>query len=100
MLPGSEPSLSIYDLDLKTATVYGHTRSGIFGLSGALTYLTDNGSSRPVDSWTGNLRFTVDGSRGLEYSALAQYWSYDEINANFDDFDVIRYGLAVNWRFE
>ena len=100
VLPGGEPGLSIYDLDLKTATVYGHTRSGIFGLSGALTYLTDDGSSWPVDSRTGNLRFTVYGSHGLEYSAIAQYWSYDEAGASLDDFDVIRYGLAVNWRFE
>ncbi|MFV2072613.1 MAG: hypothetical protein ACC742_08175 [Thermoanaerobaculales bacterium] len=100
VMPDGDPGLSVYDLDLETATVYGHTKSGIFGLSGALTYLTDKGTSWPVDSWTGNLRVTVYGDHGLEYSALAQYWSYDEANASLDDFDVLRYGLAVNWRFE
>jgi hypothetical protein len=30
---------------------------------------------------------------------LVQYWSYDEVQFDFDDFDVLRYGLAVNWRF-
>jgi len=100
VLPGGEPGLSIYDLDLTTATVFGHTRSERLGLSGSLTYLTDDGESWPVDSWTGNLRFTVYGNNGLEYSAIAQYWSYDEQLTNLDDFDVIRYGLAVNWRFE
>ncbi len=100
VLPGGETGLSVYDLDLMTATLHGLTRAGSFGVSGSLTYLTDDGTTWPVDSFTGWLRFTLYGKHNLEYSALAQYWSYDEGLAEVDDFDVIRYGLALNWRFE
>lgn len=100
VLPSGDPGRSIYDLDLSTATLYGHTRLGIFGVSGSATYLTDDGDSWPIDAWNGRLRLTLYGAGGLEYSALVQYWSYDEVQTDIDDFDVIRYGLAVNWRFE
>ena len=99
MLPSGGLDRSIYELDLATATLYGHTRSGIFGVSGSLTYLTDDGDSFPVDAWNGRLRLTLYGGNSLEYSALVQYWSYDEFQFDLDDFDVLRYGLAVNWRF-
>jgi len=99
MLPSGGLDRSIYELDLATATLYGHTRSGIFGVSGSLTYLTDDGDSFPVDAWNGRLRLTLYGGNSLEYSALVQYWSYDEVQFDLDDFDVLRYGLAVNWRF-
>jgi hypothetical protein len=100
VLPDGALDSSIYELDLVTATVYGHARAGIFGVSGSLTYLEDDGDSWPVDSWNGRLRLTLFGASGLEYSALVQYWSYDELVADVDDFDVLRYGLALNWRFE
>ena len=100
VLPGGELDRSIYELDLSTATLYGQTRSGIFGVSGSLTYLTDDGDSWPVDAWNGRLRVTLYGGGSFEYSALIQYWSYDEVQTDLDDFDVLRYGLAVNWRFE
>jgi len=100
VLPSGDLDRSIYELDLSTATLYGHTRLGIFGVSGSATYLTDDGDSWPVDAWNGRLRLTIYGASGLEYSALVQYWSYDEGQRDIDDFDVIRYGLAVNWRFE
>jgi hypothetical protein len=99
VLPGGGFDRSIYELDLSTATLYGHTRAGIFGVSGSATYLTDDGDSFPVDAWNGRLRLTIYGASGLEYSALVQYWSYDEVQFDLDDFDVLRYGLAVNWRF-
>jgi len=100
VLPSGDLGRSIYELDLSTATLYGHTRFGIFGVSGSATYLTDDGDSFPVDAWNGRLRLTLYGASGLEYSALVQYWSYDEGRTDIDDFDVLRYGLAVNWRFE
>ena len=100
VLPNGDLDRSIYELDLSTATLYGHTRFGIFGVSGSATYLTDDGDSFPVDAWNGRLRLTLYGGSGLEYSALVQYWSYDEVQTDLDDFDVLRYGLAVNWRFE
>jgi hypothetical protein len=100
LLPDGTAGASIYDLNLSTATLYGHTRSELFGVSGSVTYLEDTGGSWPLDSWTGRLRLTIYGGGGFEYSALVQYWSYDEVLADLDDYDVIRYGLAVNWRFE
>ena len=33
--------VAVYELDLSTATLYGHTRSGIFGVSGSVTYLNE-----------------------------------------------------------
>ena len=99
MLPTGGTDRSIYELDLSTATLYGHTRAGIFGVSGSVTYLEDDGDSWPMDAWNGRLRLTLYGASGLEYSALVQYWSYDEAATDIDDFDVLRYGLAVNWRF-
>ncbi len=100
VLPDGNPGTSIYDLNLKTATLYGHTRSEVFGVSGSITYLEDTGGTWPLDSLTGRLRLTLYGGGDFEYSALVQYWSYDEMLTNLDDYDVIRYGLAVNWRFE
>jgi len=100
VLPSGDLDRSIYELDLSTATLFGHTRSESFGVTGSVTYLTDDGDSWPVDAWNGRLRFTYYGGSGLEYSALVQYWSYDEVQTDLDDFDVLRYGLAVNWRFE
>ena len=99
VLPSGDLDRSIYELDLSTATLYGHTRSGNFGVAGSVTYLTDDGDSFPVDAWNGRLRLTLYGGNGLEYSALVQYWSYDEVQTDLDDFDVLRYGLALNWRF-
>jgi hypothetical protein len=100
LLPDGTAGTSIYDLNLSTATLYGHTRSEVFGVTGSVTYLEDTGGSWPLDSWAGRLRLTLYGGGGFEYSALVQYWSYDEVLADLDDYDVIRYGLAVNWRFE
>lgn len=100
VLPGGDPGRSDYELDLSSATLFGGTRSGIFGVDGSLTYMTDNGDTWPVDAWNGHVRLTIYGGSGLEYSAFAQYWSYDESNADIDDFDVLRYGLAIHWRFE
>jgi len=100
VLPGGELARSIYELDLSTATLYGHTSAGVFGVSGSVTSIKDDGDSWPVDAWNGRLRLTIYGGGGLEYSALVQYWSYDELHTDLDDFDVTRYGLAVNWRFE
>ncbi len=100
VLPGGGEGNSIYELDLSTATLYGHTRSGIFGVTGSLTYLEDDGDSWPMDAWNGRLRLTLYGGGGFDYSAFVQHWTYDEAAADFDDFDVTRYGVAVNWRFE
>jgi hypothetical protein len=100
VLPSGALDRSIYELDLNTVTLYGHTRSGIFGVSGSVTYLKDDGDSFPVDAWNGRLRFTVYGGSNLEYAALVQYWSYDEVDFEADDYDVLRYGLALTWRFE
>ena len=100
VLPSGASGSSIYELDLSTVSLFGHTRSGIFGVSGSLTYLEDDGDSWPMDAWNGRLRLTLYGGGGFEYSALVQYWSYNEAATDLDDFDVLRYGLAVNWRFE
>lgn len=100
VLPGGDPGQSDYELDLFSATLFGGTRAGIFGVTGTLTWMEDSGETWPLNAWNGRVRLTVYGKSGLEYSAFAQYWSYDETNANIDDFDVLRYGLAINWRFE
>ena len=62
--------------------------------------MKDNGDTFPLDAWNGRVRLTIYGGAGLEYSAFAQYWSYDEQRTDIDDFDVLRYGLAIHWRFE
>ena len=100
VLPGGDSGWSEYDLDMTSATIFGGTRAGIFGVDGSLTWMKDNGETWPVDAVIGRLRFTLYGAAGLEYSAFAQYWSYDEQRTDLDDFDVLRYGLAVHWRFE
>jgi len=100
VLPGGDPGQSDYDLDLTSATLFGGTRAGIFGVDGSLTFMKDNGETWPVDAWNGRVRLTIYGKSGLQYSAFAQYWSYDEGRASIDDFDVLRYGLAIQWRFE
>jgi hypothetical protein len=100
VLPGGDPGESFYELDLTSATLFGGTRAGIFGIDGSVTYMQDNGETLPLDAWNGRVRITLYGAAGLEYSAFAQYWSYDEAHADIDDFDVLRYGLAIHWRFE
>jgi len=100
VLPGGDPGRSDYDLDLFTATIFGGTRSGVFGVDGSLSFTEDGGESWPMDAWNGRVRFTIYGAAGFEYAAFAQYWSYDEQRSDVDDFDVLRYGLAIHWRFE
>jgi len=100
VLPGGDPGQSDYELDLTSATLFGGTRAGIFGVDGSLTLMKDNGETWPLDAWNGRVRLTLYGKSGLQYSAFAQYWSYDEGRASIDDFDVLRYGLAIQWRFE
>ena len=100
VLPGGDPGQSDYELDLSTATLFGGTRAGIFGVNGTLTFMKDRGGTWPLDAWNGRIRLTIYGASGLEYSAFAQYWSYDEGRVDLDDFDVMRYGLAIHWRFE
>jgi len=100
ILPDGDQGQSDYELDLTTATVFGGTRAGFFGVDGSVTWMKDDGQTLPLDAWNGRLRLTIYGGGGFEYSAFAQYWSYDEQRTEIDDFDVLRYGLAIHWRFE
>ena len=44
------------------------------------------------------LDVAFDVFTGTELAIFGEYWSYDEERADVDDFDVLRYGVALAWR--
>ncbi|MCP4897936.1 MAG: hypothetical protein GY906_13270 [bacterium] len=100
ILPDGSGSLSRYDLDLMTATLFGHVESDHVRFVASATRLEDSGGSWPMDAWNGSARLVFSGSGNIDYSAFVNYWSYDEHYASRDDFDVARYGLAIHWSFQ
>lgn len=108
VLPGEDPeildlrapSISRYDLSLRTLGLHGHTELGKARLSGSATRVEDDGDTWPVDSWIARARVGFEVAARTELAILGEYWSYDEERAEADDYDVTRLGLAVNWRFE
>ncbi len=99
VLPDGSPGISIYDLDLVTATVFGHSDLGRFHLQGSATYTSDSGESWPVDAWSAVGRIGYDLSDATRIGAFIQYWDYDEELAAADDFAATRYGLSLRWSF-
>jgi hypothetical protein len=100
VLPSGEPGLSVYDTNVTIATAYGMVDRENWRLRGSTTYLTDDGSTWPLESWNVQLRASLLGNGGLEYGLLGEYWSYNEDRADLDDYDVTRYGVFLTWRFE
>lgn len=98
VLPNGDPGLSVYDLSLVTTTLHGRTRAGILRLSGSATRVEDSGDTWPVESWVARARAGAEVVPGTELALFGEYWEYDEERADVDDFDVLRYGVAVNWR--
>lgn len=98
VLPDGSPGLSVYDLSLLTTTLHGRTRAGVLRLAGSATRVEDAGDTWPVESWIARARAGVEVVEGTELSLFGEYWEYDEERAEVDDFDVLRYGVAVNWR--
>jgi hypothetical protein len=100
VLPTGEASTSIYDIDVISATLHGETRAGIVTLRGHATYVDDDGSTWPFNSWNAAARVSLRGPLRFDYGAFLEYWSYDEQLARMDDYDVTRVGLFLSWRFE
>ncbi len=99
VLPDGESGVSIYDLDLLTATIFGHSDLGRIHLQGSATYTSDSGDTWPVDAWNAVARIGYDLSDATRIGAFIQYWDYDEELAAVDDFTGTRYGLSLRWSF-
>ena len=99
ILPDGESGVSIYDLDLLTGTVFGHTKLGRVHLQGSATYTSDSGDTWPVDAWNAVARIGYDLSDTTRIGAFIQYWDYDEKWVAVDDFTATRYGLSLRWSF-
>lgn len=100
LLPTGGAGLSVYDLSLVTLTAHGRAELGRARLSGSATRIEDSGDTWPVESWVGRARLGFAIPSDAEIALFGEYWSYDEERAGGDDYDVTRYGLAFNWRFE
>jgi hypothetical protein len=92
--------MSEYDTGVTVATIYGKLDDETWRLSGSATYLTDDGSTWPLESWNAQLRASLLAPGGFEYGILGEYWSYNEDRSDLDDYDVTRYGVFLRWRFE
>lgn len=99
ILPGGGSGVSIYDLDLLTGTIFGHSDLGRVHLQASATYTSDSGDTWPVDAWNAVGRIGYDLSDATRIGAFIQYWDYDEELAAADDFTATRYGLSLRWSF-
>ncbi|RLE21097.1 MAG: hypothetical protein DRJ65_16765 [Acidobacteria bacterium] len=99
ILPDGGPGVSIYDLDLLTGTIFGHSDLGRVHLQASATYTSDSGDTWPVDAWNAVGRIGYDLSDTTRIGAFIQYWDYDEQLADADDFTATRYGLSLRWSF-
>jgi hypothetical protein len=97
-LPGGAPALSTYDLSLVSVAVHGRTTVGPVRLSGSAVRSEDSGDTWPLESIVARGRVAFDVFTGTEAALFGEYWSYDEDRADADDFDVLRYGVALAWR--
>jgi len=100
VLPTGEDALSRYELDASSATLFGDTRIGIFGLRASVSYLEDDGDTWPVEALNGEVRLSIHGGESITYGVFVQYWDYDEKRSDGDDFEVTRAGVSVQWRFQ
>lgn len=100
VLPGNVAGVSRYDLSLITATAHGRAVVGRTTLAGSATRTRDQGSTWPVGTWNANGRATFRGPAHFDYGVFGEYWNYDERRSSVDDFDVLRYGVVLVWRFE
>jgi len=100
VLPSGEDGMSEYDTKVTIATVYGKIDQERWRLYGSATYLTDDGSTWPLESWNAQLRASLLCKGGFEYGILGEYWTYNEDRGDLDDYDVTRYGVFLRWRFE
>ncbi len=99
VLPGGGAGVSLYDLDLLTGTIFGHSDLNRIHLHASATYISDSGDTWPVDAWNAVGRFGYDLGDSTRIGAFIQYWDYDEGLADDDDFTATRYGLSLRWRF-
>lgn len=99
VLPDGESGVSIYDLDLLTATLFGQGDFDRFHLHGSATYSSDSGDTWPIAAWNAYFRLGYDLGKGTRLGAFVQYWDYNEDEAEIDDFTAVRYGLSLRWSF-
>lgn len=100
VLPSGQSDVSLYDTDVMVGTLYGSLDREVWRLSGSTTYLTDDGSTWPLQSWNVQARVSLLSKCGVEYGLTGEYWSYNEDRGDVDDYDVTRYGLFAIWRFQ
>jgi len=98
VLPDGGPGLSTYDLSLLSIALHGRTQVGPARLSGSAVRSEDSGDTWPLESIVARGRVAFDVFTGTELAIFGEYWSYDEERAEVDDFDVLRYGVALAWR--
>ncbi len=99
ILPSGAPSLSLYDLDLKTVTANAYFTVGKVRIDGDLTSLRDTGSTWPFQTWGADARATIDGPMKMQFSLFCQYHSYNEDLPSLNNFVGRRLGAIVRWRF-
>jgi len=100
LLPGDVSGISQYETRVTTVSVFGSHQMRRLRLEGNLTWLEDRGATWPLDAWTASARVTFLVPSGPELGVFGELWSYDEVRAARDDFDVTRFGVSVYWRFE
>ena len=84
---------ALWNVFAKARVPVGPVRLDVSG-----SWVEDRGETWPLTSWAAEARASVPLPARLEVSGFVQYRKYDEKNADKDDYEVTRYGVAVTWR--
>lgn len=99
ILPTGGNGVSRYDTSVRRLSAFARTGSDAARLTWRFAWLTDQGTTWPVDAWNASVRVDFKTIGRVILGVFGQYWSYDERRAELDDFSVARYGLALHWSF-
>jgi hypothetical protein len=99
VLPTGEGAVLPYDTDVFTATANGFFTVGRVHFTADLTRVRDNGSTWPMNTWSGGLNTAIDGPKSTQFVLFGQYRSFSQDLCSADNYNVRRFGVIVRWRF-
>jgi hypothetical protein len=89
---------SRYDTSLLNVFAKARVPLGPLRLDVSGGWVEDRGETWPLTSWVADGRLSLPLPARFELSGFVQYRRYDEKNADHDDYEVTRIGVAVTWR--
>ena len=89
---------SRYDTSLLNLFARARVPLGPVRLDLSGSWIEDRGETWPLESWGADGRLSFPLPARFELAGFVQYRRYDEKNADKDDYEVTRYGVALTWR--